>query len=280
MSEIILFHFEQSQIRFVGTADRPEWVAADICKVLDLPNVSQAIDALDEDEKDICKVDTLGGEQEMLTVNEFGVYRLIFKSKKPAAKKLKRWIAHDVLPSIRATGSYSVSVADRSSHKEDREKLERKFALTPEIKQMKAMYGINKMMHGKAYADRWMLQMQQRHYPALVGDAPKPEELASLPTVKALLTPTQIAEHLSLFYPCGNKVGDARRINKLLMQLGYQEKIADRWSATQKATDLNLCDRKPVNTNSRTQKDQLLWSSDISSILSEHILHGNTINFA
>jgi hypothetical protein len=66
--------------------------------------------------------------------------------------------------------------------------------------------------------------------------------------------------------------GDAMKINSLLKQLGYQEAIGGRWSATQKAIDLKLVDRKPVDTNSRTQKDQLVWSSDILPILSEHLV--------
>jgi hypothetical protein len=62
------------------------------------------------------------------------------------------------------------------------------------------------------------------------------------------------------------------QVNKLLSGLGYQEKIQGQWSATKKAIAANLCDRKPVDTNSRTQKDQLLWSADIALVLKEHIL--------
>jgi phage regulator Rha-like protein len=140
----------------------------------------------------------------------------------------------------------------------------------PKLSEIRASYGLWKMAHGKAYADRWLAQMHQKWYPALVGDAPKPEESASLPTAKALLTPTQIAEQLGLYCKSNAKSGDARRVNKLLQELGYQTKIDGVWSATDKAIDLNLCDRKPIDTGSRTQKDQLMWSADILVILQEH----------
>ena len=109
MTNIILFNFENNDIRFVGTAENPEWIADDVCKSLDLDNTSKALETLDPDEKGITFSDTLGGEQGMLTVTESGLYRLIFKSRKPAAKRMKKWVFSVVLPSIRKTGSYSIT---------------------------------------------------------------------------------------------------------------------------------------------------------------------------
>jgi hypothetical protein len=56
-------------------------------------------------------MDTLGGEQEVTVISEAGIYRLVFKSRKPVAERFKRWLAHEVIPSIRRTGSYSVGEA-------------------------------------------------------------------------------------------------------------------------------------------------------------------------
>jgi prophage antirepressor-like protein len=276
MSDIILFHFEQSEIRFVGTADKPEWIAADICKVLGISNPSETLSNFLPNQKGISTTDIRsedGTEQgrEMLTVTESGMYRLIFKSRKPIAEKFQNWIFDEVLPSVRKTGSYSVD--------KDRHKLEQKFLPTPALKQLKEAYSIHKMMYGKAYADRWMTQKLANYHPALSGESPKPEELKSLPTTKALLTPTQIAEELG--WKCKSlkaKGFDAIGVNKKLAELGCQEKIAGSWSATQKAINLNLCDRKPVDTNSRTQKDQLLWSVDVLPILQEHSLLLESLN--
>jgi prophage antirepressor-like protein len=113
MTNIILFNFENNDIRFIGTAENPEWVAEDICKALDLENTSQAVTTLKSNESRITNVDTRsenGVEQsrQMLVVNESGLYRLIFKSRKPAAERMRNWVFSEVLPSIRKTGSYSI----------------------------------------------------------------------------------------------------------------------------------------------------------------------------
>lgn len=108
MSDFVPFDFEGNEVRFVGTAENPEWVAADICRILDLGNPSQALSDFEEYEKGITNVDTLGGIQEMLTVTEPGLYRLIFKSRKIVAKRFQRWVFNEILPSIRKTGMYSI----------------------------------------------------------------------------------------------------------------------------------------------------------------------------
>ncbi|VEP17882.1 Prophage antirepressor [Hyella patelloides LEGE 07179] len=109
MSNLSIFEFESQQVRFVGTAEKPEWVAVDLCKILGIKNVSDTLAKFDEEEKGVVTIDTLGGEQSLLTLTEPGLYRLIFKSRKDVAKRFQRWIFHEVLPSIRKTGSYSLA---------------------------------------------------------------------------------------------------------------------------------------------------------------------------
>lgn len=93
-------------VRSVQVADDLQFVGLDVCRVLDLAKPHQALDRLDPDERGTCTVGTPGGVQSMITVTEPGAYRLIFASRKPVAERLKRWLAHDVIPSIRKTGSY------------------------------------------------------------------------------------------------------------------------------------------------------------------------------
>lgn len=107
MSSLSVFDFEGNTVRFVGTVDKPEWVAQDVCKVLEVKNVSDAIERLDDYQKGIVTTDTLGGKQEMLTVTEAGLYALIFTSRKASAKRFQRWVFEEVLPSIRKTGTYT-----------------------------------------------------------------------------------------------------------------------------------------------------------------------------
>ena len=93
---------------FADENGEPWFVAADVCRVLDIKNPSDTINKrLDSDERGIEIIYTPSGDQEMLVVNESGLYNLIFRSTKPEAKKFRKWVTEEVLPSIRKTGSYS-----------------------------------------------------------------------------------------------------------------------------------------------------------------------------
>lgn len=108
MSDLQNFFFEGQEVRFVGTPNNPEWVAVDVCKVLDIANHRDALSDFDEDERGAVGItDSIGREQEMLTVTESGLYRLIFKSRKEVAKRFQKWVFGEVLPSIRRQGFYS-----------------------------------------------------------------------------------------------------------------------------------------------------------------------------
>ena len=103
-----VFQYCQStEVRMVMRGDEPWWVLADVCRVLELKEPHRVAARLDEDEKGSHLVTTLGGPQEMTIINESGLYSVILRSNKPEAKAFKRWITHEVLPSIRRTGSYS-----------------------------------------------------------------------------------------------------------------------------------------------------------------------------
>lgn len=109
-NKIIPFDYGDNLIRVINdeTTKEPLWVAKDICTALNLENVNRALSKLDDDEKLKLKILTSGQNRNMMCVNESGLYNLIFRSNKPEAKPFKRWVTHDVLPSIRKTGSYSV----------------------------------------------------------------------------------------------------------------------------------------------------------------------------
>jgi len=109
MHFVKLFQYESHQFRSLTVGDKPWFVAGDVCRALDLSDVSVACQNLPDDEKGTRKVCTLGGMQKLLCVTESGLYRLIFRSNKPEAEKFRRWVFHEVLPSIRKTGSYTLS---------------------------------------------------------------------------------------------------------------------------------------------------------------------------
>ena len=101
-----LFQNTDWKVRVVMRDGEPWFVAKDVCDCLELGNVSQTCSRLDDDERGIISNDTPSGKQEMLIVSEPGLYSLIGSSKKPEAKAFKRWVNHEVLPSIRKTGKY------------------------------------------------------------------------------------------------------------------------------------------------------------------------------
>ena len=93
----------------------PWFVAKDVCSALGLNQVSRAVSNLDEDEVTTSKVtDNLGRIQNTNIVSEGGLYSLIFHSRKPEAHAFKRWVTHEVLPSIRKDGGYIAAGTDES----------------------------------------------------------------------------------------------------------------------------------------------------------------------
>lgn len=105
--ELKVFDKEEfGRVRIVMKDGEPWFVAKDVCDCLKLGNPYTSIALLDEDEKGFHIVETPGGTQEMSVISEAGMYSLVLRSRKPEAKDFKRWVTHDILPSIRKTGQY------------------------------------------------------------------------------------------------------------------------------------------------------------------------------
>lgn len=102
------FQFHDSTIAVLNRNGEPWFVAADVCRVLELTNSRMACEGLDDDEKGVSTTDTLGGPQKMTIISESGLYSLIFKSRKPEAKTFRKWVTSEVLPTIRKTGGYGL----------------------------------------------------------------------------------------------------------------------------------------------------------------------------
>lgn len=105
----VVFNFFSQTLRVVMRDGEPWFAAADVCAALTIGNSRMATDRLDDDEKGVSSIDTPSGQQEMTIVNESGLYSLILGSRKPEAKKFKKWVTSEVLPAIRKTGSYIVT---------------------------------------------------------------------------------------------------------------------------------------------------------------------------
>lgn len=108
MNDIQVFQNDQfGKIRAMrGKDGEPMFVAADVCKALDLSNPTVAVSSLDADER--AKFN-LGRQGETNCVTEPGFYKLVMRSRKPEAKAFQRWVTHEVLPALRRDGGYMVA---------------------------------------------------------------------------------------------------------------------------------------------------------------------------
>ena len=111
MNPISNFAFDEQLIRVIERNDEPWFVLNDVCRVLEHTNSRVASQRLDDDEKGVTNVYTLGGSQEVVIINESGLYSLVLTSRKPEAKRFKKWVTASVLPAIRKTGSYRPELA-------------------------------------------------------------------------------------------------------------------------------------------------------------------------
>lgn len=108
MNELQIFKSEEfREVRTILINEEPWFVGKDVATALGYSNTRDALMAhVEEEDKGVVKCDTPGGKQDMVAVNESGLYALIFGSKLSDAKKFKRWVTTEVLPSIRKTGGY------------------------------------------------------------------------------------------------------------------------------------------------------------------------------
>lgn len=117
-----VFKNEQfGEVRTLFKDGEPWFVGVDVCRALEIKNNRNAFARLDSDEKGVHSVDTPGGKQDLVIVNEPGLYRLILGSRRPEANTFKRWMLHDVVPAIRKTGGYIMG----EEHMDDEEVMAR-----------------------------------------------------------------------------------------------------------------------------------------------------------
>ena len=112
MNNLKIFNYENNEIRTVQKDNELWWVLKDVCTALELSDTNKVAERLDSDELTRIKFVSGGQNREMYFINESGLYNVILRSDKSEAKKFKRWVTHEVLPTIRKTGGY---VADENA---------------------------------------------------------------------------------------------------------------------------------------------------------------------
>lgn len=112
LDQLSTYDFEDHAVRVITRDGEPWFVAADVCRVLGIVNNRDAIASLDDDEKDMVNMNTVGltdgarGNPNAAIISESGYYTIAFRSDKPEAKRFRKWVTSVVLPAIRRTGAY------------------------------------------------------------------------------------------------------------------------------------------------------------------------------
>lgn len=139
---------EFGEIRSMMVKNEPLFVAKDVCDILSISKYRDAVARLDEDEKgESVLVDTLGGKQSMATVNESGLYHLVFVSRKPEARAFRKWVTGEVLPNIRKHGFYmtpEVVMSAKNVKRLRKQMLEqmRKYLIDEDVRKCARRFGV------------------------------------------------------------------------------------------------------------------------------------------
>ena len=212
MNAIQNFAFEDQLVRSIDLDGEPWFVGKDVCAALGIRDYLQALESLDQDERGGCTIPTPGGDQQMIVVSEPGVYRLVFRSRKPEAERFKRWLAHDVLPAIRRTGRYgpAAPVAELEG--------ERDLALAP-LSAKVGLLSVALKLRGKAAALALWDTMGLPALPAALPDSQPEDVLAHLLDAEGEVGGLSVRELLvqaldgddnaaGLLAACGLRAGD------------------------------------------------------------------------
>lgn len=247
MNQIVAFDFESHDVRVVlGQDGEPMFVAADLLSTLNLDR--KALERLDDDEKGVSSIHTPGGQQEMTVVNESGLFNLVLGSRKPEAKRFKRWVTHEVLPSIRKTGSYAVSgsVAALPAPTQDRVTailmIGEAVAKVPGVKQGIAMAATLTCIQENTGLS---VETMRRALPACNDPL-------------AAVNPTKLGEQIGL---------SARAVNLRLAGLGFQNRNdRDEWELTDAGQAWG--EALPYSRNGHSGY-QILWRPEVADLLKE-----------
>ncbi|EOH85442.1 phage antirepressor KilAC domain-containing protein [Enterococcus casseliflavus] len=188
-----IFNFEQNEVRTILVNDEPYFVAKDSAVILGYKRTADAIKQhVDAEDKGVGEIQTPGGVQRMTLINESGLYSLIFSSQLPNAKKFKRWVTSEVLPTIRKNG----------------------------------MYATDELLNNPDLLIEVATKLKEERMLRLVAEQkvaeyePKISYLDSILSSKDSVTISQIAADYGM---------SPQEMNKLLHSLGVQKKIGKQW---------------------------------------------------
>ena len=197
MNKLKIFENQEfGKIRSVMVNNEPYFVAKDVCDILEIKNTTQAIQRLDEDERTMFNI---GRQGETNIVNEYGLYNLILASRKSEAKAFKKWITHEVIPSIRKNGMYATN-----------ELLDNPDLAIKVFEQLK-----------QEREEKKKLQLENAQQKQMIGELkPKADYVDTILQNKGLVTITAIAKDYGM---------SGEKMNEKLHNLGIQYKQSNQW---------------------------------------------------
>lgn len=211
MEDLQTLAYGSKAVRTVNKDGEIWFVAKDICGILEVSDVESALRRLEDDEKGTDTIRTLGGDQTMRTVNESGLYNLIFTSRKPEALAFRKWVTSEVLPAIRKTGFYGSAKIDYNDY------------LTLAEKEVSRL---------RVRIDQWWRQRPRRMW--------KTEVTAIERGIRSSLPPAAIAATMPAMY--GVKVEWCRELMQQVEELIRREQqVRELRSATSAQKELPLC---------------------------------------
>lgn len=245
MSDIQLYSNEDFTVRSITDTDGTVWfVGKDIAQALEYSeesNPARLFANVPDCWRGVKRIHTLGGEQEMLCLTEQGVYFFLGRSDKPKALPYQMWIAGEVVPSIRATGSYAVK-------------------LTPDKISLPVMESAHFLLSTAGIKGNQLTIALDNLFYAYTGHSVLKEGHVELPapSQRQLLTPTEI----------GNQLGiSPRKVNDILAGAGYQHKIANMWEPLGEGEHYAVMMDVGKRRNAGTPIRQLKWDSAIIEVM-------------
>lgn len=241
------------EIRTAGTADNPMFCLADVCNSLGLSSkgVNQRLG--DEVISNYPIKDSLGREQQMLFVNEDGLYDVILDSRKPEAKKFRKWVTGEVLPSIRKTGGYIAATNDMTD-----EEIMAKALLVAQStierrdQRIKELETANKQQQARLEQASCQISEMSKDIDEM---KPKAEYYDMLLNNKSTLLTTQIAQDYGM---------SAIAFNKVLEKLGVQHKMNGQWILKSRFASNGYVKNKTIDivrsNGMREVKMQTVWT--------------------
>lgn len=257
---------EFGEVRTVNIDGEPWLVGKDVATALGYVDTFGALKKhVDDEDKQNCQNDSFESPRGMTVINESGLYSLVLSSKLPTAKKFKRWVTSEVLPTIRKTGGYSIPHVTPNPHYRTRMI---GTAVRDVGKTAEALEKVFGCRHGMALATA----------SSMVGEAygidmTPVQRLIPAEDNPGTLSPSQIAESLGLFNRQGNP--DAQTVNRMLQSCGLQDKPRDTSGANLKNAKWFLTEegkfygeQKPMDNKKTGYKGyQIVWSADVLDLL-------------